>query len=41
VLYDFERLYSSWDDRLILKDAHSAVQKSADRYIQALEGLLP
>jgi hypothetical protein len=39
--YDFERLYSSWDDRLILKDAHSAVQKSADRHIQALEGLLP
>src|SRR6266566_3744383 len=40
VLYDFERLYSSWDDRLILKDAHSAVQRSADRYIRALEGHL-
>ncbi len=41
VPYEFERLYSSWYDRVILKDAHGAVQRSADRYIQALEGLLP
>jgi hypothetical protein len=39
VPYDFERLYSSWDDRIILTDAHNAVQRSADRYIRALEGL--
>ena len=38
--YEFERLYSSWYDRIILKDAHSAVQRSADRYIRALEGHL-
>ncbi len=41
VPYEFDRLYSSWYDCLILKDAHSAVQRSADRYIQALEGHLP
>lgn len=39
--YDFERLYSSWDDRLILKDANNAVKRSAERYIRALEGVFP
>ncbi len=39
--YDFERLYSAWYDRMLRKDAHNAVKRSADRYIQALEGLLP
>ena len=39
--YDFERLYSSWYDRIILKDARDAVKRSADRYIQAVEGHLP
>jgi glyoxylase-like metal-dependent hydrolase (beta-lactamase superfamily II) len=39
--YDFERLYSSWYDRIILKNACAAVKRSADRYIQAVEGHLP
>lgn len=39
--YDFERLYSSWYNRIILKDARNAVKRSADRYIQAVEGHLP
>ncbi|HEX9069053.1 MAG TPA: MBL fold metallo-hydrolase [Ktedonobacterales bacterium] len=32
----FERLYGAWFDRVILHDAHDAVQRSADRYIEAL-----
>ncbi len=39
--YDFERLYSAWYDRILWKDAHNAVKRSAVRYIQALEGRFP
>jgi len=35
--YNFERLYGGWFDRIIASDAHDAVLRSADRYIQALQ----
>jgi glyoxylase-like metal-dependent hydrolase (beta-lactamase superfamily II) len=38
--YDFDRIYSSWYDRVLLSDARNAVKRSAERYIRALEGRL-
>ncbi|MDQ6695031.1 MAG: MBL fold metallo-hydrolase [Chloroflexota bacterium] len=35
--FKFERLYSSWKDRVVLSDAHGVVRRSAGRYIEALE----
>jgi hypothetical protein len=39
--YRFERLYAAWFDTIVLADARAAVIRSADRYIQVLEGILP
>ena len=39
--YGFDRIYSSWYDRVLLKDARNAVKRSAERYVRALEGRLP
>jgi len=39
--YHFERLYGAWFDRIVSADAHQAVLRSADRYLQALEGNFP
>lgn len=33
----FERLYGAWFERVITFDAHEAVMRSADRYLQALQ----
>jgi len=35
--YAFERLYSSWLERVVSADASNAVKRSAERYLQALE----
>jgi glyoxylase-like metal-dependent hydrolase (beta-lactamase superfamily II) len=35
--YAFERLYAAWFDRVVSEDASAAVQRSADRYIRAIE----
>jgi hypothetical protein len=35
--YTFERLYGAWFDRIVAVDAHNAVLRSADRYIQAVQ----
>jgi hypothetical protein len=35
--YKFDRIYGAWFDRVIPVNAHQAVQRSADRYIRALE----
>ena len=35
--YPFERLYSSWLERVVSADASNAVKRSAERYLQALE----
>lgn len=35
--YPFERLYSAWFERVVSKDASAAVQRSAERYIKAIE----
>lgn len=35
--YRFERLYGAWFGRVVMQDAHQAVLRSADRYLQALE----
>jgi hypothetical protein len=32
----FERVYGAWFDRIVPQDAHTAVMRSADRYIRAL-----
>jgi glyoxylase-like metal-dependent hydrolase (beta-lactamase superfamily II) len=33
----FERLYGAWWERVVAQDAHQAVMRSAERYIQALD----
>jgi hypothetical protein len=33
----FERLYGAWWERVVAQDAHQAVLRSAERYIQALD----
>jgi hypothetical protein len=38
--YEYDRIYSSWKDRVILTGAKEAVRRSADRYIKAItEGM--
>jgi hypothetical protein len=39
--YRFERLYAGWFDTIVQSDAREATIRSADRYILALEGILP
>lgn len=34
--YTFDRLYSSWWDKVILTDAKNIIRRSADRYIRAI-----
>jgi hypothetical protein len=34
--YTFERVYSSWPDRVIMADGKAAVTRSAERYIRAI-----
>ena len=36
--YTFDRVYGAWWDRVVRTDAHTAVQRSAQRYIKALRG---
>jgi hypothetical protein len=36
--YVYDRIYGAWWDRVVYKDAKTAVSRSADRYIQALQG---
>ena len=35
--YRFDRIYGAWWDLRVREDAHAAVQRSAERYIRALE----
>jgi glyoxylase-like metal-dependent hydrolase (beta-lactamase superfamily II) len=34
--YDFERIFGGWFDRVVRQDAKAALQRSAERYLQAL-----
>lgn len=36
-LYPFERLYAAWFERIVSADASAAVQRSAERYLKAIE----
>lgn len=36
--FPFDRIYSSWPDRVIMADGKSAVRRSAERYIRAING---
>jgi glyoxylase-like metal-dependent hydrolase (beta-lactamase superfamily II) len=36
--YPFDRIYGAWWDRRVLHDAKTAVARSAERYIKAIEG---
>jgi hypothetical protein len=38
--YRFDRIYGAWWPRVIPSDAYEAVQRSARRYVQALQGKL-
>ena len=38
--YQFERLYGAWFERVVTHDAHAVVQRSADRYMRALQSVL-
>lgn len=35
--YRFDRIYGAWWDLRVIEDAHAAVQRSAERYLRALE----
>lgn len=35
--YSFDRLYAAWFERVVSKDASAVVQRSAERYIKAVE----
>ena len=38
--YEYDRIYSSWKDRVVLSDAKEVVRRSAARYIKAItEGM--
>ena len=39
--YAFNRIYAAWFDTIVPEDAHGAVMRSADRYIEALQTVLP
>ncbi|MEO9030314.1 MAG: MBL fold metallo-hydrolase, partial [Ktedonobacteraceae bacterium] len=36
-LWQFERLYGAWFERIVTHNAHAVVLRSAERYVQALE----
>lgn len=36
--YQFERIYGAWWERVVRTDAKAAVERSAERYIKALQG---
>ena len=38
--YQFDRIYSAWWGRVLDGDAQAALQRSAERYVAALEGRL-
>ncbi len=39
--YEFERLYGAWWDTVIPSDGKGIVRRSAQRYVDALNGKLP
>ncbi|GLV55533.1 hydrolase [Dictyobacter sp. S3.2.2.5] len=39
--YTFDRIYGAWFETIVHEDAHNAVIRSADRYIEALQAVLP
>ena len=39
--YDFERIYGAWFSTIVSSDAKNAVMRSADRYVRALQEILP
>jgi glyoxylase-like metal-dependent hydrolase (beta-lactamase superfamily II) len=39
--YAYERIYGSWDGRVVASDGPGAVERSAERYIRFLEGRSP
>ena len=39
--YAFESIYGAWWDRIVRRDGHAVVQRSAERYARALRGELP
>jgi hypothetical protein len=34
--FAFDRLYSSWTDRVVMGDAKEAVRRSAERYVRRI-----
>ena len=39
--YSFESIYGAWWERIVRRDGHAIVQRSAERYARALRGELP
>lgn len=39
--YQFDRIYGAWWDKVVSSDAKASVERSAKRYIQAIEGRWP
>ena len=36
--FEYDRLYSSWKDRVVMSEAKEAIRRSAERYLRAIEG---
>jgi hypothetical protein len=36
--FEYDRIYSAWWEKVTMEDAKAAVQRSAERYIAAIEG---
>jgi hypothetical protein len=36
--FEFDRIHGAWWDRVVKEDAKTAVERSAERYIKAIEG---
>ncbi len=34
--YEFDRIYGAWWERFVIRDAHDAVRRSAERYVRAI-----
>jgi glyoxylase-like metal-dependent hydrolase (beta-lactamase superfamily II) len=39
--YAFDSIYGAWWERIVRRDGHAIVQRSAERYVRALRGDLP
>ena len=37
--FEYDRLYTSWKEHVVMSGAKEAVRRSAERYLRAIEGI--